>query len=266
MSAGLAFGAVGKLQNVDFATSAQITGAGGVVSQLLNTSKIYDSTNSQLLDTTIAAKQPTLSTSAAVANQFLTAFTAPNTFSRAQPAFTDLSGNATNAQLPTYTNHGVLLGTGAAGIAATAVGATNTVLHGNTGADPSYSAIVNADITNATIDLTTKVTGILPDANLPAPVATAISAADIDWSTNIKKGGMYTKTLAANTTFTFSSKATGQTIVVRLTNTASNFTVTWPTVKWSGGTAPTQTIGAKSDVYTFIFDGTDVFGSAVQNF
>jgi hypothetical protein len=52
---------------------------------------------------------------------------------------------------------------------------------------------------------------------------------------------------------------------VRLTNTASNYTVTWPTVKWSGGAAPTMTTGAKTDIYTFIYDGTDVFGSAVQN-
>lgn len=161
----LAFAAVGKMQNIDFATSAQITGAGGVISQLLNTSKIYDSTNAQLLDTTIAGKQPTLSTSASVANQFLTAFTAPNTFSRAQPDFTNLSGVATNAQFPTYTNHVVLLGTGAPGIGVTAVGSSNTLLHGNTGADPTYSAVVNGDITNGTIDLTAKVTGALPVAN-----------------------------------------------------------------------------------------------------
>lgn len=98
------------------------------------------------------------------------------------------------------------------------------------------------------------------------PTTSAISASDIDWSTLRANGGLYTKTLSANTTFTFSNKAAGDTIVVRLTNTASNYTVTWPTVKWSGGTAPTMTTGAKSDVYTFIYDGTDVFGSVVQNF
>jgi hypothetical protein len=46
--------AAGNLQNSDFATSAQITGAGGTNAQLLNTSKIWDSANAQLLDTTIA--------------------------------------------------------------------------------------------------------------------------------------------------------------------------------------------------------------------
>jgi hypothetical protein len=97
------------------------------------------------------------------------------------------------------------------------------------------------------------------------PSASAISASAIDWATLKRTGGLYTKTLAANTTFTFSNLLAGQTIVVRLTNTASNYTVTWPTVKWTGGTPPTMTVGAKSDIYTFIYDGTNVFGSYVQD-
>lgn len=91
--------------------------------------------------------------------------------------------------------------------------------------------------------------------------AQAISASAIDWST----GNAFTKTLGANTTFTFSNQTSGQTAVVRLTNTASNWTVTWPTVKWVSATAPTMTVGAFSDVYTFFYDGTNTYGSAVQN-
>jgi hypothetical protein len=118
------------------------------------------------------------------------------------------------------------------------------------GTDPSWQTLTSADIPNA-----------LPVSK--TTVATqAISALDIDWST----GSLFTKTLAANSTFTFSNKTSGQTIVVRLTNTASNYTVTWPTVKWTAGAAPTMTTGAKSDVYTFVYDGTDVYGSVVQNF
>jgi hypothetical protein len=90
---------------------------------------------------------------------------------------------------------------------------------------------------------------------------TAISASAIDWATSQS----FSKTLGANTTFTFSNTKDGQTIVVALTNTASNYTVTWPTVIWSGGAAPTQTIGAKTDVYTFIKIGSTIFGSVVQN-
>lgn len=89
----------------------------------------------------------------------------------------------------------------------------------------------------------------------------AVSASSIDWTT----GYIFTKTLSANTTFTFTGQLTGQTIVVRLTNTASNFTVTWPSVRWAGGSAPTMSPGAVSDVYTFINDGSNFYGSVVQN-
>lgn len=98
-----------------------------------------------------------------------------------------------------------------------------------------------------------------------APSVSVISASAINWATLGASGGLYTKTLSANTTFTFSNKVAGYTILVRLTNTASNYTVTWPTVKWAGGTPPTMTVGAKSDIYTFVYDGTDVFGSFVQD-
>jgi hypothetical protein len=92
--------------------------------------------------------------------------------------------------------------------------------------------------------------------------ATTISSTAIDWSA----ASTFTKTLSANTTFTFSSATDGQTIVVALTNTASNYTVTWPTVSWAGAASPVQTVGAHTDVYTFIKIGSTYYGSAVQNF
>ena len=53
----------------------------------------------------------------------------------------------------TLTNHGVLLGQATSPIVATAVGATNTVLLGNTGADPSFGAVPNSALTNSSITL-----------------------------------------------------------------------------------------------------------------
>lgn len=112
-------------------------------------------------------------------------------------------------------------------------------------------------------------TETLSGKTLTAPVITspqyteaAISASDIDWAT----ASHFYKTLAANSTFTFSNLANGKQIVVVLTNTASNYTVTWPTVIWSGGPAPVQTTGAKSDIYTFIRINGIVYGSVIQNF
>lgn len=92
--------------------------------------------------------------------------------------------------------------------------------------------------------------------------AAAIGALDIDWAT----ATTFSKTLAANSTFTFSNAVDGETRIVALTNTASNYTVTWPTVQWSGGTPPVQTVGAKTDVYTFVKVGSVIYGSVVQNF
>lgn len=44
-------------------------------------------------------------------------------------------------------------------------GTTTTLLHGNGAGNPSFGSVVNADIASATIDLTAKVTGVLPVAN-----------------------------------------------------------------------------------------------------
>lgn len=55
----------------------------------------------------------------------------------------------------TLTSNGVVIGNGTSPVTVTAEGATGTVLHGNTGADPSFSAV----------SLTADVSGILPVAN-----------------------------------------------------------------------------------------------------
>jgi len=96
------------------------------------------------------------------------------------------------------------------------------------------------------------------------PATTTISSTTIDWS----QGNSFYKTLSANTTFTFSNAVDGQVITICLLNTTSNYTVTWPSMKWAGGTAPTMTTGAHYDVYTIYYNATvgAYFGSYVQNF
>ena len=96
------------------------------------------------------------------------------------------------------------------------------------------------------------------------PSTTTVSSTNIDWSTS----NSFYKTLSANTTFTFSNAVDGQVITICLLNTTSNYTVTWPSMKWAGGTAPTMTTGAHYDVYTIYYNATAgyYFGSYVQNF
>lgn len=56
-----------------------------------------------------------------------------------------LVGHGGTGQI-TLTAHSVLIGAGTSVITQSAVGATNTVLHGNTGADPTFSAVVEGDL------------------------------------------------------------------------------------------------------------------------
>lgn len=65
----------------------------------------------------------------------------------------------------TFTDHGVLLGNSTSPFNVTAVGSSNTVLHGNTGADPTYSAVSLSADTTGSLVLNTQVTGTLGVGN-----------------------------------------------------------------------------------------------------
>lgn len=84
----------------------------------------------------------------------------------------------------------------------------------------------------------------------------------INWNTS----DSWQITLSANATFTFTNVTDNWEIIVAVTNTGSNYTVTWPTVTWIGGVAPTQTIGAHTDVWGFWKMGSVLFGAVLQNY
>lgn len=114
--------------------------------------------------------------------------------------------------------------------------------------------------TTLTVTGTTSVT--LPTSGTLAKIGgtTTISASAIDWSLN----NTFSKSIGStNTTFTFSNTTDGQSITVLITATTG--TVTWPSTKWSGGVAPTQTVSG-TDIYTFIKVGSTFYGSVVGNF
>jgi len=78
----------------------------------------------------------------------------------------------------------------------------------------------------------------------------AVPALDIDCSA----GNYFTKTINANSAFTFSNVPTGKaySFILELTHTSG--TVTWPgSVKFPGNTAPSLTIG-KTHLFVFITD------------
>ena len=87
----------------------------------------------------------------------------------------------------------------------------------------------------------------------------AIAALAIDWTYS-----HHFKTLGANSTFTFANASNAKTIIVSITNTASNYIVTWPTVEWGSAGAPNQRIGAATDIYIFTQINGIIYGSVRQ--
>lgn len=92
-----------------------------------------------------------------------------------------------------------------------------------------------------------------------------VAALDIDLST----GNYFTKTINANSTFTFSNPPASGTVgsfTLELTHTSG--TVTWPaSVKWPADTAPTLTPG-KTHIFVFITDdnGARYRGAALADY
>ena len=96
-------------------------------------------------------------------------------------------------------------------------------------------------------------------------VSEAVGALDIDLST----GNYFTKTISANSTFTFSNPPSSGTVgsfVLELTHTSG--TVAWPSsVKFPADTAPTLTTG-KTHLFFFVTDdgGTRYRGASLVDY
>jgi hypothetical protein len=76
-------------------------------------------------------------------------------------------------------------------------------------------------------------------------------------------------TLTGNATITMPTATSGKSFIMFLKQDATGSrTVTWSTVKWAGGTAPTVTATAsRQDIYSFFADGTNWYGVTVgQNY
>jgi hypothetical protein len=93
---------------------------------------------------------------------------------------------------------------------------------------------------------------------------TAVSLLDIDCST----ANYFTKTIAADSTFTFSNPPASRAFAFALELTHTSGAITWPAaVKWPKDTAPTLTTG-KTHVFIFVTDdgGTRWRGAALVDY
>jgi len=103
--------------------------------------------------------------------------------------------------------------------------------------------------------------------------STQAYTSDSDGSTvtfNMAASNIHTVTLGGNRTLAVSNVTTGQVFVIILKQDATGSrTVTWwSNIKWSGASTPTLTTTASRwDIFTFIYDGTNYYGSiAGQNY
>jgi putative exporter of polyketide antibiotics len=80
----------------------------------------------------------------------------------------------------------------------------------------------------------------------------AIDGATITF--NLEAGNKQRVTLGGNRTLALQNETVGQVFLLRLLSDGTGRTVTWfSTIKWAGGTPPTQTATAnKADVFGFI--------------
>lgn len=100
-------------------------------------------------------------------------------------------------------------------------------------------------------------------------VSTAFGITDgAGFTVNWNNGNVQYVTIQANRTPTFSNpKEGGRYILIVIQGTGGSKLITWPTIKWRGGTAPTLTTAAgKADIITLVYANGSYYGDASLNY
>jgi len=168
--------------------------------------------------------------------------------------------------------------------------------------DGVFDANGNLKQTMGTVNLATQVTGTLPIANggtgatslasasiatytgtetltnktLTNPTVTnyvesvvAIGNSSTSQTLSLTSGTVQTVTMTGNCTFTMPTATAGKSfILIAVQDGTGSRTATFTSVKWAGGTAPTLTTTATTgrDIFTFVADGTNWYGTVAQAF
>ena len=199
-----------------------------------------------------------------------------------------LTAGTTTSTAATITSGTITNLASTTGTIATLNSTTGTIATLVASAGTFAGSLVN--VTTGTIgNLTTTLTG---DVTISAGVATAstatvaklavaqeYTAAHNFNATTLTSGASIAWDLAANqvarlvlstngTMADATNKVDGSTYILLVTQGTGSNTLAWDaTYKWPSGTAPTLTTGsAKSDIFTFISNGTSLFGVASQNY
>lgn len=118
-----------------------------------------------------------------------------------------------------------------------------------------------------TTDTLTNKTLTNPTVNNYVEGVVAIGNSSTAQTIVLTSGTFQTCTLTGNCTFTMPANVAGKSFILLLKTGAGSFTSTFTSVKWPAGTAPTiTTTAAKMDVLNFFADGTNWYGTFVQNY
>jgi len=185
----------------------------------------------------------------------LTQGTAPTAGTTSWTLYPPTSVTSYKTVVPGATGTGLWLGTDSSG--------TETITR-VTAIPSGYTAATQTAADNSTKIATTAYAdrGVIIN-HAASALGSLTGTIDIDWSLSNNFYG----TLTGNTTFTFSNATAGQFITVDVAQTGTNsYTVTWPSAKWSGGSAPVMTAGAAtSDITTIWYVNSLYKGSSNQN-
>jgi len=92
-----------------------------------------------------------------------------------------------------------------------------------------------------------------------------ITSNTINWTLGNKAAA----TLTANSTLYFiaPTKPSNLLFVITQNTTGTGNSITWPTIRWTTGVAPTLTTGtSKSDIISLFYNGSQYFGTSTLNF
>jgi hypothetical protein len=209
-------------------------------------------------------------------------------------------GDGTTLNFTAAGTAGQVLQSNGASVPTWATAATGTVTNASVVSANGFAGTVATSTTTPAITLTTSITGVLKGNGtaISAAVAgtdyvtptgtetltnktltnpTVTNYTETAFSANsstaitlaLTNGTVQIITLTGSAIITMPTAALGKSFILLLRQDATGSrTVTWSTVNWAGGTAPTITSTAsKQDIYSFFSDGTSWYGVTVgQNY
>lgn len=139
----------------------------------------------------------------------------------------------------------------------------------NTNNPHNVTAAQIGAITKVEDDTTPKLGGELDAQNhsigfTEQAITSSSGSATIDWT----QGNKAVITLTEDVTLTFTNPSKPCNLLLRIVqDSTGGHTLTFPTIKWAGGNAPTLTTTASAiDIISLYFDGTNYYGVATLNF